>query len=347
MGIIGAETLTSPSVVNMVDVAERAGVSIATVSRALRDVPGVAPGTRARIRQVADELSYVVSPEASRLSLRRTGRVAVVVPRIDVWFYAAMLAGVEAVLRRADLDVLVYQVDGVQERRRFFRDLPARRKVDAVVLIALPLLAEEEDRLDLLGVQVVVAGGQLGSHAHVRVDDHTVARLAVGHLAELGHERIAMIRTDDTTGVVWSSDLERNRGFHDGLAEAGLDPASGRVVTVSYGADAGVRGAEAMLTLPESPTAVFAYSDEIAFGALHRLRETGRRVPEDVSVVGVDGHPLAAALGLTTVVQHVPDQARLAGETVLRRLEGDDSPPPALVVQPELVVRRTTAPLTA
>ena len=96
----------------MADVAARAGVSIATVSRALRDVPGVSGPTRERIRSVADELSYVVSPEASRLSRRETGRVAVVVPRIDVWFYSAMLAGIEQVLRDADLDVLVYQVDG-------------------------------------------------------------------------------------------------------------------------------------------------------------------------------------------------------------------------------------------
>ena len=124
----------------MADVARRAGVSIATVSRALRDVPGVSDATRVRIREIADELSYVVSPEASGLARRETGRVAVVVPRIDIWFYATMLASIERVLRAADLDVLVYQVDGEEQRGRFFEQLPARRKVDAAVLIALPLL---------------------------------------------------------------------------------------------------------------------------------------------------------------------------------------------------------------
>ncbi len=327
----------------MVDVAQRAGVSTATVSRALRDVPGVAASTRERIRRVADELSYVVSPEASRLAARRTGRVAVVVPRTDIWFYAAMLAGIEAALRRVDLDVLVYQVDGVEARRRFFRDLPARRKVDAVVLIAMPVLVEEEERLELLGVQVVVAGGRLGSHGHVRVDDHAVARLAVGHLVTLGHRRIAMVRTDDTTGTVWSADLERTRGYHDELAAAGLVALPGHVVTVPFGADAGVRGADALLALPELPTAVFAYSDEIGLGVVDRLRVRGLRVPEDVSVVGVDGHPLAAVLGLSTVDQHVADQARLTGECVLDLIAGHEGPAAALVLRPELVVRRTTA----
>src|SRR5262245_29172734 len=115
----------------MSDVAREAGVSIATVSRALRGVPGVGQPTRDRIREIADRLSYVVSPEASALSRGRTGRVAVVVPRLDAWFYSAMLASMAPVLRQADMDMLVYQVEGEEQRTRFLRDLPARRKVDA------------------------------------------------------------------------------------------------------------------------------------------------------------------------------------------------------------------------
>ena len=95
-----------------------------------------------------------------------------VVPRIDIWFYSTMLASIERTLRAADLDVLVYQVDGEEQRSRFFEQLPARRKVDAAVLIALPLLEREEERLDLLGVEVVVAGGRLRDHPNVEVDDH-------------------------------------------------------------------------------------------------------------------------------------------------------------------------------
>ena len=328
--------------VNMVDVARRAGVSTATVSRALRDVAGVSETTRQRVRRVAEELAYVVSPEASRLATQRTRRVALVVPRIDIWFYAAMVAGVERELRRADLDVLVYQVDGVEERRRFFRDLPARRKVDAVVLVALPVLAEEEGRLDLLGVEVVVAGGRLGRHAHARVDDLRVAGLATGHLLALGHREVVMVRTDDTDGTRWSSDVERTRGFADTLRAAGLPTPEDGVVTVGYGSDAGVRGAEVLLARPHLPTAVFAYSDEIALGVVARLRGGGVRVPEDVSVVGVDDHPMAAVLGLTTVDQRVEDQARAAGRSVVALLGGE--PGRDVVASPRLVVRTTTAP---
>lgn len=328
----------------MADVAARAGVSISTVSRALRDVPGVDPRTRERIRRVADELAYVVSPEASRLSRRETGRVAVVVPKIDVWFYSAMLAGVESVLRAADLDVLVYQVDGEAQRARFFRDLPARRKVDAVVLIALPVLDQEERRLELLGVEVIVAGGVLRDYPHVRVDDNRVALLACGHLLDLGHTRIAMLRTGDTEGTRWSSDLARTRGYRDALATAGLPFRDDYLVTEPFGVHAGADGMDVLLDLPDPPTAVFCYSDEIGFSALHRLFDRGVRVPDDVSLIGVDGHPMAELFGLTTVVQRVGEQARLAAEMAIGRLRKDDDVDTSVVLEPELVVRSTTAP---
>ncbi len=328
----------------MADVAARAGVSMATVSRALRGMPGVSEPTRDRIRDLADELSYVVSPEASRLARRETGRVAIVVPRIDVWFYSAMLAGVEQVLREADLDVLVYQIDGEAQRSRFFRDLPARRKVDAVVLVAMPVLAEEEQRLELLGVEVIVVGGRLRNYPHVRVDDHRVALMACRHLIDFGHRRIAMIRTGDTEGTRWSSDVERTRGYREALRGSGIALRDDYVVTRPFGVAAGADGIEALLGVPDPPTAVFAYSDEIAVSALQRLQHLGVAVPGTVSVVGVDGHPWAELFGLTTVVQHVGLQARRAGEMVLSRLRESDTGEPSTVLEPELVVRSTTGP---
>ena len=145
--------MTRSGQVNMADVARHAGVSTGTVSRALRNLPGVSDDTRRMIKEKADELSYVVSPEASRLSRGSTGRVALVVPRLHVWFYAAMVSSLEHELRSADLDVLIYQVDGEVERNRFFAELPARRKVDAVVLVALPVLKDEAERLDIMGAR--------------------------------------------------------------------------------------------------------------------------------------------------------------------------------------------------
>ncbi|CUR55177.1 LacI family transcription regulator [metagenome] len=338
------DDLAGSSEINMADVAERAGVSTATVSRALRDLPGVSERTRLRIKAIADELAYVVSPEASRLAKGATGRIAIVAPRMDVWFYSRMLACVEEVLSDADMDVLMYQVDGRQQRNRFFRDLPARRKVDAVVLIALPVLQDEVERLDLMGVEVVVAGGEIGSFPHVRVDDFEVAVTAVGHLVELGHRRIAMIRTSDTDGAYWSADAERSRGYLAALASAGLDADPAYLVTMPFGPRAGADGMARLLELDVPPTAVFAYSDEVALGAYRHLLAAGLRVPEQMSLIGVDGHPIADLFGLSSVVQSVAEQGRLAGRMALDLLSGRQLQNRHVVVPTHLELRGSTAP---
>lgn len=333
-----------PGDVNMADVARQAGVSIATVSRALRDVPGVSESTRQRIRAIAAELSYVVSPEASGLARGSTGRVAVVVPDLTSWFYAAMLSGIQHRLREAGRDTLVYQVRGEAERQYFFQHLPSRRKVDAVVLVALPMLRREIERLDHIRADVVVAGGRLQDLPHVLVDDRAIAGEAVRHLVGLGHRRIAMIRTSDTEDTLWTSDVLRHAGFRETMLDCGLSMPDDYLVSEPYGVGAGAAAMDRLLDLPEPPTAVFAYSDEIAISALECVRRRGLRCPEDVSIIGVDGHPMAELFGLTTLDQHVEQQAERVAEMVMGVIDEHGSPRREAIVPATLVVRASTAP---
>ena len=328
--------------VKMADVARRAGVSVSTVSRALRGVPGVTEQTRDRIRSIADELAYVVSPEASGLARGTTGRVGVVVPRTNVWFYGEMLGSIEAALSDADLDVLVYQVRDQAQRTRFFRELPSRRKVDAVVLIALSMPKTEIDRLDLLGVEVVVAGGRVRDFPHVAVDDRAIARVAVNHLIELGHRRIAIIRTRGEGDVHWEPDVHRAEGYRAALEAAGLPLRDEYAVAAPFSVAGAARATEQLLALPEPPTSIFAFSDELALGALEAARRAGVTVPDELSVMGVDDHPLAEAFGLSTIRQDVATQGRAAAEMVVRSLRGEAAVPEVLVPH-ELVIRDSTA----
>ncbi len=329
---------------NMADVARLADVSIATVSRALRGLPGVSERTRTRIVQAADQLAYVVSPDASGLSQRATRRIAVVVPRVDAWFQSTIVAAVEQVVREVGVDLIVYQVDGETQRRRFFQHLPARRKVDAVILVALPLRAEEEERLDLLGVDVIVAGGRLRDYPHVEVDDRATGYAATRHLLDLGHTRVGLVRTLDTDGAVWSSDVRRLDGYLDALAERGIEADDALVASEPYGVAAGVDGVARLLALDRPPTAIVCYSDEIAVAAYSALLRRGLRVPDDVSLVGIDGHPLAGLFGITSIDQRVAEQGRLAAEMAVRRMTGDDLDVSAVVVGWTLVDRGSTGP---
>jgi LacI family repressor for deo operon, udp, cdd, tsx, nupC, and nupG len=336
--------LRSPNKVTLADIAARAGVSLATASRALSDAYGVSPSTRDRVRAVADQLSYVVSPDASRLAGGRTGRVAVVVPHLSRWFFAEMLAGVEEVLREAGLDLLLYNVETLDHRRHFFERLPARRKVDAIVVLAFPVTEDERLRLELLGVGIVAAGGQSVRYPYVCIDDRAAGRQAVDHLLSLGHRRIAMIAAESPLARGWPAVNGRSLAYREALAEAGIfsDPALMR--TVDWGGEEGAGAMSDLLASGPPPTAVYAHSDEVALGALRTLRRAGLRVPEDVSVIGIDDHPLAALTDLTTVHQSVREQGAMAGRMVLDLLTPGGGPQPSAFAPTRLVVRSTTAP---
>ena len=327
----------------MVDIARIAGVSMATTSRALNNAPGVATATRERVLAVAAQLSYVVSPEASRLAGGSTRRVALVVPHISRWFFAALLEGLEAVLRDADLDVLLYHVGDAEDRRDFFDRLPARRKVDAVVVLAFPVAELERQRLELMGVSIVAAGGQIATYPYVCIDDEAAGRQAVDHLIFLGHRRIAMIAAVDPGQPGWPAMSGRSNAYISALGDAGIAVDDDLIVTVDWG---GIEGADAMarlLGLREPPTAVFAHSDEVALGAIRTIRRAGLRIPEDISVIGIDDHPLAELADLSTVRQPVYQQGVLAAQMVLGLLRGEDVER-AITVPTQLVIRRSTAP---
>ncbi|MET0422393.1 MAG: LacI family DNA-binding transcriptional regulator [Actinoplanes sp.] len=330
---------------NMADLAERAGVSIATVSRALSGASGVSEETRRRIKSLAEDLSYAVSPDAARLARGSSGRVAVVTPDVAHWFYASMLDGIVSGLRGTDLDVLLYEVKEERERRRFFEELPARRQVDALILVALPISDDERRRLDLMGVTVVMAGGTLGEHPHVRIDDVEAGRQATAQLVRAGHERIAMINSTGTWSLEYAAPGARLRGYTAVLAEAGLPVRPELVVHRRWGSRGGVEGMSELLSLPDPPTAVVAFSDEVAFGALRTLRRAGVAVPYAISVVGIDDHHLADMLDLTTVRQPVTEQGLVAGQLVHQILQGTEPGPSAHVTLPtHLVLRGTTGP---
>jgi DNA-binding LacI/PurR family transcriptional regulator len=331
--------------VNMTDVAQRSGVSIASVSRALRGEPGVSPATRERILSAARDLAYVVSPEASHLSGGTTGRVGVVVPRVDAWFYSTMLAGIAGEFDTVGVDLVLCALPDPSARHRFFEALPLRRKVDAVIVVSVPLTTRERTRLDQLGLPTVFVGGHhpAGNEPWVGIDDELAAQQAVGHLVRIGHRDIAMIQAGDGEGTPWATDEARIRGFHRQISDAGLtDPT---VVTVDWGIDGGARGMEMLLSRPQLPTAVFCHSDEIALGALRTLRKSGVSVPQQISVIGVDDHPSADLSDLTTVAQPVREQGRIAARQVLARLDPEvpETAPTLTTLPTRLVIRGSTA----
>ncbi|MDT0344438.1 LacI family DNA-binding transcriptional regulator [Streptomyces litchfieldiae] len=327
----------------MADVARAVGVSTGTVSRALRGQPGVSDAMRRRILRAAESLDYVVSPAASGLVTGRTGSVAVLVPFISRWFHAQVLAAAHQVLRGSGFEIVLYHVEGTAERREFFETLPVRRRADGLVVIALSLTDEELARLNGLGMPVVGASTDLGPAPAVGIDDVAGAAKAVRHLANLGHRRIAMIRSTDEEGFHGGVSRRRLAGYEDAMTESGLEVDPALVVSAPWGIDGGARAMGELLSQRTPPTAVFAEADEIAIGALRTLRRAGIAVPGEMSVIGFDDSPMAELLDLTTVAQSVHEQGLIAGRMLVEAVQQARVAEPAVRLETRLVPRGTTS----
>jgi len=330
------------------DVARLAGVSTATVSRALRGLPTVSEATRERVLDAAAQLGYSASPSASRLAGGRTGAVAVVVPRITRWFFATVVEAAEEALHSGGYDLLLYNLGGREKaRQRLLRTPALHKRVDAVMLVATPLQGADfasVTSLALPGV-TVSSGTQVPGWPSIRIDDVAAARTATEHLLALGHRRIAHISGDLDDELAFTTHIDRRRGYREALGAAGIAPDPSLDVDAPFTAAGGSRATSLLLERDEPPTAIFAACDEMAMGALATLREAGLRVPADVSVIGVDDHDLAGAIGLSTVAQPAADQGRLAAETLLRMLGDDPGCGNGSHVLPtRLIVRHSTAP---
>lgn len=328
------------------DVARAAGVSPATVSRALRGLPRVSEVTRARVRAAADELGYVISPSASRLASGRTGTVGVVVPYIDRWFFGKVITGVERVLRSAGFDLLLYNLGDDTGRDRFFAEMPLRRRVDAVIVLSLPIGEAEAESFRALRVPLATVGTTVEGFAGVRIDDVAGAAAAMRHLTHLGHRDIALISSGTPVPMHFTAPIDRRQAYLDVLGSVGVAYDREFEAEGDFSMASGERAMSALLGRSRRPTAVFAESDEMAFGALRVIRRTGLRVPEDISVAGFDDHDMADLLDLTTVRQPVTMQGAMAATQLLEWLTSGEPPESSTTILPtRLVVRGSTAPL--
>ena len=331
------------------DVARSVGVSTATVSRALRGLPRVSESTRDRVLRAAAELDYVASPSAAGLAGGRTRAVGVVVPFVSRWFFATVVQGAEAPLREAGYDLLLYYLGGDEEsRHRVFDTHLLRRRVDAVLVLSLTPSEPEVAALVNLERPVALVGATVPGWASVGIDDVHAACSAMRHLLSLGHRRIAHLGGALEAQLDFAAPRDRLAGYRIAMSAAGLPVDPRWEVKGDFTVHGGVRGMTTLLGLQASavPTAVFAASDEMAIGAVAAVRRAGLRVPQDVSMIGIDDHEMAEFFDLTTVAQPAREQGRLAASLLLAAMDPrcpPESMPPAHVVGTTLLVRGTTA----
>jgi LacI family transcriptional regulator len=303
------------------DIARLANVSKATVSRVLNHKPDVDPATRERILQIMDEQDFVPSVTAAGLAGGRPRMIGVLVPSLIWPFIPEILQGVAEVVEHSAYEIVLYSIPPNKDRSAALdRILDARLIAGLVAVIPGPA-AERLEQLHQQGFPVVIIDDQglPNSAPWVGADNRTGAYQAVRHLIDLGYRRIAHIKGPAS----YQCSQERYQGYCEALNEARLPLDPTLVFQGDFELPTGREGAQALFSLAERPTAIFAANDHMAWGVLEAAENLGLRVPEDVALVGFDDMPTSMHKRppLTTVVQPFHVMGQRAADLLLRLLE--------------------------
>lgn len=326
------------------EVASAAGVSIATVSRVLNGRPDVSPETREAVLRVVRDRGFATNRSARALSGGRTGLVGVTLPIVEAAYFAFILSGAAEALYEQDMRLVLCPTLHQHEREVTLLERLMHGTTDGAVLTLPEETNEELKALQRLGYPFVVVDPRVPLDEgipSVSAAHSTGARAAVEHLLSLGHRRIAAITGPRT----WMASSERLNGYFAALGSAGVLPEPELVVGSHFDIESGEAAARALLDLPEPPTAIFAFNDNLAIGTLHAARERGVSVPDELSVVGFDDSEQAAIVtpGLTTVRQPLAEMGRMAVSLLLRLLENQRVEALKVELATRLVVRDSTA----
>jgi LacI family repressor for deo operon, udp, cdd, tsx, nupC, and nupG len=346
---IRASSRSKTQTVTILDVARRAGVSTATVSRALAAPERVADKTRAAVEAAIAETGYTPNAIAQGLRARSSKMVLALLPGLGNSFYTVIINAVEELLTEAGYGILFGDTRNDAKRDAHYDRLVRSGQVDGVLLLTGRLPRKDFAELDATVPITLVSNDipEIKTLPVFEIANREAAREMVEYLIRLGHRRIAHI-----TGPAGNIEArERLRGYRDALAAAGLPIDESLIWPGSFTFIAGTAAAKQYLASSDRPTAVFAASDEIAMGFIRAIKDAGLRVPDDLSVAGFDDIEYASFFdpALTTMHQPRAELGRLAAESLVRRMAGDSGPKPPRRTRLActLVIRASVKPLAA
>lgn len=326
------------------EVARLAGVSKSTASRALTGGGYVSDGTRQRVADAAASLGYVPSTSAVSLATGRTRTIALIVPKVNRWYFGAIVEGVERTLIPLGYDVTLYVAEpGSRDRESLYSTYLARKRFDGIIAVALEPDDADLERLANIEKPVVSIGNALSGVPTLGLDNIAITRIITQHLIALGHTDIAFVGSTPPTDAPAKDVDERSIGYRNAMNDNGLAVRIRAVPSTLTITDAYAAAASFLADAANRPTGIVAACDEVAIGVMIAARRLGISVPTQLSVVGIDGHDYAEMFALTTIEQYPRDQGTEAARLLMSMIEGVAAPlrTPAAT---RLVVRASTAP---
>ncbi|MCC4783352.1 MULTISPECIES: DNA-binding transcriptional regulator CytR [Vibrio] len=328
----------------MKDVAQLAGVSTATVSRALMNPEKVSVSTRKRVETAVLEAGYSPNTLARNLRRNESKTIITIVPDICDPYFAEIIRGIEDAAVENDYLVLLGDSGQQKKRESSFVNLVFTKQADGMLLLGTdhPFDVSKPEQKNLPPMVMACEFAPELELPTVHIDNLTSAFEAVNYLAQLGHKRIAQI-SGPTTATLCKF---RQQGYQQALRRAGvsMNPAYSTVGDFTF--EAGAQAVRQLLALPEQPTAIFCHNDAMAIGAIQEAKKLGLRVPQDLSIVGFDDIQFAQYCDppLTTISQPRYEIGRQAMLMMLDLLKGNDVQAGSRLLEAKLVVRGSTAP---
>ena len=331
----------------IVEIAKKAGVSPATVSRALRGIHHVNEKTRKKIVDAARDLDYPIRPDLlPRGANEKTNTIGVIAPFLSRWYFSQAVSGVEQALREAGMDLLLYNFAQVDARQRIFQQKKLVDKVDGLIVISLPPSDKEFQEILGLGIPVSLIGISDSRCSSVSIDDVKGGEVATQHLVDMGHTEIGLMLGQKDWAFDFKVASNRKDGFLSVLEKHNLEFNPAYELIADFASHTAELAMDEFLTRKKLPTAIFCESDEMAFGVIKSVRKKGLRVPEDISVIGFDDHEFSATMGLTTVAQPPRFLGQLAASQILAAIEKPESALGKISVPTTLVIRESVLDIT-
>ena len=328
--------------VTIYDVAREAGVSMATVSRVVNNNPNVKPQTRKKVFEAIEKLGYRPNAVARGLASKKTTTVGVVIPDISNSIFAEVARGIEDIANMYHYNIILCNADKKKDKEIRVINTLLEKQVDGLLFMGGAVTEEHMQAFRTSTVPIVLCATRDESNQYPSVDiDHEAAAYdAVSELLRRGHRKIAMISgplEDPANGYA------RFQGYKRALEEAGLSVKEDWVRIGNYRYESGMETMTYFLELDDRPTAVFAATDEMALGAIHRIQDFGLRVPEDISVISVDNTRMASMVRprLTSVAQPMYDIGAVSMRLLTKLMKNESVDNAHVILPHELIVRET------
>jgi LacI family transcriptional regulator len=324
------------------DVAQKANVSIATVSRVLNSPEKVNEAMRTQVLEAIDALGFVPKAEAAARARKTTGRIGALAPFFTFPSFVERLQGVTEALKGSAYDLTIYSIDSAAHRDGHLTSLTVTHRLDGLIVMALPFNDSIAQRLVTGELETVLIEANHPSFSSIEIDDIAGGRMAAEYLLEQSHRRCAFMGDKDLPDYAIHPSDRRLQGYRQALAVAGVPLSDDYIALVPYSIDATQQETHRLLDLPEPPSAIFTASDTQAMVVLKTAHARGVAVPDQLAVIGFDDLDVADYIGLTTVRQPLKESGRVAVELLLARL-ADNSRPVQHIKLPLTIVRRQTA----